>query len=461
MRFHPAAHTIALLGALLCFESFLSCGGGSTTQSGGEGGPRLTQIVLTPANPTITKGLSQQFTATGSYDDGTQRTLSSGVTWQTSQSAVASINAAGSVTGAGQGVAQISATYEGVRGATSVTVAAAALISIAITPSQSSLPIGESEQLTASGQFSDGTTQDLTQSVAWVSLGSAIASVGPTGDAIGNAVGTATISASFGSVTGTANLTVTPAAVVSLNVNPATVSVGLGSSRQFHAIATLSDGSTQDLTGVVAWSSSQPEIAGVSSGGLAVAEQVGSTSILAQNSGLTGSADLSVLPLIAVNYFDRASAEKAGADGNVRITNPGLTSGSICAMVYVFDQNQALNECCGCTVSDSGLRSFSLLLDLTANPLTGKKPSAGVIKVVPSDIAQNPICDPSSLAPTGVLLGWGNNVQILPDGNFQATETKFEMSPLSDGETSNLTGECAFIKQAGSGAGTCSCGTGD
>ena len=461
MRLCPAARAIGVLSAFICSGLFLSCGGGSTPQGGGGGTAKLTQITIAPSNPTITKGASQQLAATGSFDDGTQHALGTSVTWQTSQSNVATINTQGNVTGVGEGVAQVSATYQGVRGTTSVTVGQPGLLSITVSPNQSSLPAGESEQLTATGNFSDGTTQNLTQSVTWISSGSAIASVSPTGAAIANAVGTATISATSGSVTGSASLTVTPAAVIALNITPTTLSMGLGSSRQIQAIATLSDGTTQDLTGIVAWSSTQPAIASVSSGGLTIAEQVGSTTILAEGSGLTGSADLTVMPLIAVNYFDRASAEKSGADSTIRLTNPGLTPGGLCAMVYVFDQNQALNECCGCSVTDNGMRSISLLLDLTANPLTGEKSQTGVIKVVPSDFGQNPLCDPGSLAPTGVVLGWGSNVQVLSDGTFQVTETRFEMTPLSDGETTNLVSECNFLKQAGSGAGICSCGSGD
>ncbi len=461
MRYHPAAHATALLTVLLCFGSLLNCGGGSTTPGGGGGSPKLTRITIAPSNPTLTKGLSQQLTATGIFDDGSQHSLGTAVTWQSNQSTVAMIDTQGKVTGVGPGVTQVSAIDQGIQGATSVTVAAPSLLSLTIAPNQSSLPVGESEQLTATGTFSDGTTQDLTQSVTWISLGSAIASIDTTGAAIAHSVGTATINATSGSVAGSASLTVTPAAVIALNVTPTTLSLGLGSSRQFQAIATLSDGTTQDMTGLVAWSSAQPAIAGVSSGGLAIAEQVGSTSIVAETNGLTGSANLTVLPLIAVNYFDRASAEKAGTDGAIRITNPGLTPESLCAMVYVFDQKQEMNECCGCSVSDSGLRSLSLLLDLTANPLTGKKPPNGVIKIVPSDPMQNPQCDPGSLTPTGVLLGWGDNIQVLSDGTFQATETKFEMSPLSDGETSSLVSQCNFVKQLGSGAGICSCGTGD
>jgi Bacterial Ig-like domain (group 2) len=548
MRLCPAARAIGVLSALICSGLFLSCGGGSIPQ--GEGGTaKLRQITIAPSNPAITKGASQQLAAMGSFDDGTQHALGASVTWQTSQPAVATINTQGNVTGVGEGVAQVSATYQGVRGATSVTVGQPGLLSITVSPNQSSLPAGESEQLTATGNFSDGSVQNLTQSATWSSsappvatinaaglassliVGSttiaaasgtvqgtamltvtspvlasitvtpvnpsiaagapqqftatgtysdgstqnltntaiwsssapAIASVSPAGEAVANAVGTATISATAGSMNGTASLTVTPAAVVALNIIPATspIPIALGSSRQLQAIATLSDGTTQDMTGIVTWSSMQPDIASVSSGGLAIAEQVGSTTILAEGSGLTGSANLTVVPLISVNYFDLASVQQSGYDGTIRLTNPGLTNGNLCAMVYVFDQNQELNECCGCTVSDSGLRSLSLLLDLTANPLTGTKPQTGVIKVVPSDLGQNPQCDPGSLAPAGVILGWGSNVQVLSDGTFQVTETKFKMAPLNDGETTNLVSECNFLKQAGSGKGICSCGSGD
>ena len=460
MRLGSAARPISVLSVLVWLGLLLNCGGSSKSLGGG-GNPTLTQIIIAPANSLIAKGTHQQFSATGIFDDGTKQALNNLVAWQTSQSAIATINIQGDVTGVGEGVAQVSAGYQGVTGSTSVTVGPPALVGVTVSPNQSSLAIGESEQLTATGNFTDGTAQNLTQSAIWSSSGSGIANVNPAGTAIANAVGTATISATAGSLTGSASLTVTPAAVIALNIIPASLSMGLGSSRQLQAIATLSDGTKQDLTGIVAWSSTQPAIAGVSSGGLAIAEQVGSTTILAEGSGITGSADLSVMPLIAANYFDLATAQQSGADGTVRLTNPGFAPGGLCAMVYVFDQNQALNECCGCVVTDSGLRSLSLLLDLTANPLTGTKPQTGVVKVVPSDIGQNPQCDPGSLTPTGVILGWGSNVQALSDSTFQVTETRFEMVPLSDGEATNLVNECNFVKQAGSGKGTCSCGTGD
>ena len=151
MRLCPAARAIGVLSALICSGLFLSCGGGSTPQGGGGGTAKLTQITIAPSNPTITKGASQQLAATGSFDDGTQRALGASVTWQTSQSTVATVNTQGSITGVGEGVAQVSAAYQGVTGSTSVTVGPPGLLSITVTPNQSSLPVGESEQLTRAG----------------------------------------------------------------------------------------------------------------------------------------------------------------------------------------------------------------------------------------------------------------------------------------------------------------------
>lgn len=457
MRSAQVARSLIGLTLLPFAGLLLGCGAGG--QSGRGENPKLSLIVIAPADPHMAKGTSLQLSATGSYDDGTKRVLTSAA-WQTSQSAVATINTQGFITAVGQGAAQVSASYQGVTGSTSITVGAPALGSIAVTPAQSSLPSGEVEQMTATGSFSDGTTKDLTQSVTWSSTGPGIASVSATGSADANAVGSVTITASAGSVNGSASLTVTPAVVVSLNIAPAILSIVVEGHRQLQATATWSDGTVQDVTGIAGWSSTQVGIATVSSGGMVTAEQVGSTTILAQSSNLTASANLTVAPLMLLNYFDRTSAEKSGIDGTVRLINPGVTFGNLCAMVYVLDQDQALNECCGCTVSDSGLLSLSLLHDLTSNPLTGKKSHAGTIKVVPSDIGQNPQCDPSSLSPTGVLLGWETNVQPQSNSSTQVTETGFELVALSDGSATKMANECGFIEQSGGGQGICSCGSG-
>ena len=415
----------------------------------------LVSIAVTPATGTVPAGRPLQFYATGIYTDGSTQDLTSSVTWSSSAPPVATINAAGLASGLIVGSTTITAASGAAQGTALLTVTLPVLASIAVTPANASIAAGETQQFTATGTYSDGSAQNLTNTATWTSSGPVIANVSATGAAVGLAVGTVTISATAGSFTGTASLTVTPPVVIGLNVVPATLSMVLGSSRQLQAIATLSDGTTQDMTGIAAWSSTDPNIASVSSGGLASAAQVGVTTILAQSNGLTGSAQITVVPLVAVSYFSRVNSVNAGIDGTVQLTNPGLTS--LCAMVYVFDQNQELNECCGCPISDNGMRTLSLLNDLTANTLTGKKPQAGEIKVVPSAPAQNPQCDPSASAPTGVILAWGTNAQV----SGAVTETEYAMVPLSDGEESFLVNLCSFVKQLGGGHGICSCGSGE
>jgi uncharacterized protein YjdB len=55
----------------------------------------LASIAINPANPTVAKGLTQQFTATGTYTDNSTAVLTSQVIWASSNTAVATIDASG------------------------------------------------------------------------------------------------------------------------------------------------------------------------------------------------------------------------------------------------------------------------------------------------------------------------------------------------------------------------------
>jgi hypothetical protein len=449
----------ATISASISATSSATSGPVTGTASVAVTGAAAVSLNVVPATLSLPLGSSGQLQAIATMSDGTTQNMSTSATWTSAQPGVAPVNAQGSVTAAGKGSVQVSAAYHGLTGSAAITVGPAALVSIAVSPSSSTLPVDESAQLTAIGTYTDGSTQNLTQTAAWSSSAATIATVTATASATGKAVGTATISATSGNSTGTASVTVTPAAVVGLDIVPATLSITLGSSRQLQAIASYSDGTTQNKTATVTWSSMTPEIAMVSSGGLMRAQQVGSTTIIAQGYGFSATADITVMPLLSVLYFNRANAQKSGIDSTIRLTNTD-SIGGLCAMIYVFDRNQELNECCGCSISDSGMRTLSLLNDLTANPLTGKAPVAGIIEVVSSDPKQNPQCNPGKLNPTGQIVGWGTNVQG-GNGNYEVTESAFENSALSNTQATVLATECGMLEQLGSGQGTCTCGTGD
>ena len=131
-------------------------------------------------------------------------------------------------------------------------------------------------------------------------------------------------------------------------------------------------------------------------------------------------------------------------------------------MIYVFDSDQQLTECCGCVETHNGLRTLSVKSNLTSNPLTGVVSKNGVIKVVSAAVNNSP-CDPTSnVRPLSNLRAWGTHIQNpVNEAAYPITETEFSDSRLGATELANLQAQCAFVNILGSGQGICSCGTGD
>jgi hypothetical protein len=273
----------------------------------------LVSIAVTPTSPTVPDGDTEQFTATGTYTDGTHENLTSMVTWSSSSGTVAQVSNASGSNGLGTATAQgsttVSAAFGGVSGSTPLTVSAATLVSLAITPPNPSIAKGTSEQFTATGTYSDNSTQDLTTSVSWSSSTTSTAPIsnaqGSNGLATGSAVGTTTIGAALDGVSTSTGLTVTPATLVSIGVTPTSPSIPNGNTEQFTATGTYTDGTTQNLTSAVTWSSSATGTATVSnasgSNGLATTAAQGSTTISAQLGGVSGSTPLTVTPATLVS----------------------------------------------------------------------------------------------------------------------------------------------------------------
>ena len=174
----------------------------------------LVSIAVTPANASIAKGVTQQFTATGVFSDASTANLTSLVTWSSTNTAVATIASGGLATGVAAGSTTIQAISGAIGGSTSLTVTAPVLVSIAVTPATTSLATGATQQFTATGTYSDSSTQNLTSSVTWTSTNTAVATITSGGLATGVAVGSTTIQATSGSISGSTSLTVTVSGLV-------------------------------------------------------------------------------------------------------------------------------------------------------------------------------------------------------------------------------------------------------
>jgi len=462
-RVRAGVFPVLSIAILIMSFGLIGCGGNtSQTQASAAPPPKavtLTSVVVGPQNLSIKPGYSVQLTATGNYSDGSHKDLTSSASWSSAPTTIAAVAANGLATAMSGGTATITATSGSVSGDALLTVAS--LTSIAINPSLPTIPLGETQQLSAVGTYSDGTTQDLTSSVTWGSTAAGTAPVSSSGLVSALTQGSATVTAQSGTITGTDQVTVGPPALVSLNVLPATATLALGGTQGFTASGKFSDGSTQDVTSSSTWSSADPTIAIVDNTGSVYAAQIGSTTISASSGSASGSAAVTVDPLLAVTYFDNANVTGLWADGTVRLSNPGMTGGDLCAMVYVFAADQQLSECCGCVVTPNGLTTLSVNTDLTSNPLTGTILNNGVIEVVPADLATNPTCNPAAITPKGLVSTWATHIQSLPGNGFVETEDSFQRTPLTNAALATLQSDCTFVGILGSGHGVCTCGGGD
>jgi len=276
----------------------------------------LTSLAISPASASIPLGLAEPFTAIGTFTDGSQRDLTSILTWSVTAGDATVSNAAstsGLATSATTGTSTILAedAASGLTATATLTVTPAVLQSIAIAPLTVSAPAGLTQQLSATGTYSDGSTATLTTVVTWASAASAVAEVsnaaGSSGLLTTVSVGSTTVSATDPTTLLSAAVTVnvTPALLESLAITPAAAALIVGSTQPLTAMGTYSDGSSADVTTSVTWTSSDGTIAAVSnapgSAGLVTAVSIGGATIMATDpaTGVEGTASVTVMATVA------------------------------------------------------------------------------------------------------------------------------------------------------------------
>ncbi|MGA7549760.1 MAG: Ig-like domain-containing protein [Candidatus Sulfotelmatobacter sp.] len=205
-----------------------------TGAGSGTGSPVLQSITVSPTSASISVGATQQFTATGHYSNGSTQTLTSGTTWSSSSTTYATIGATGLATGVAAGSTNITASSGGVvstpAAALAVTASTPVLQSITISPTSASIAVGATQQFTATGHYSNGSTQTLASGMTWSSSATTYATIGATGLATGVAAGSTSIAASSSGVVSA------PAAALAV-----TAAVTTGSGKSFYVAPTGSD----------------------------------------------------------------------------------------------------------------------------------------------------------------------------------------------------------------------------
>lgn len=254
----------------------------------------LVSIAVTPANDLVLPSAVVNYTATGTYTDGSTVNITTSCAWTSSATGVATIisgtgvataNANPSSTAA-PGITTITATDGSVSGSTTLIVEAS-LLGIVVAPESFSLAKGLTQQMSAQGTYSSGTVADLTSSVTWSSGTPGHATITTGGLLTAVAAGTSLIGATFGTFSDSITATVTAASLVSIAVTPADPVISPLGTEQFTATGTYSDGSMVNITGSVSWASSQTSIATINSSGLATATaSLGGVTAITATSGL-------------------------------------------------------------------------------------------------------------------------------------------------------------------------------
>ena len=207
----------------------------------------VASVTVSPTTASVPVGATRQFTAV--TKDSAGNTLTGrGVTWASSNTAVATVSSGGVVGGKVAGSATITATSETKSSTAAVTVTNVPVASVTVSPASASLLVGGTQQFIAVTKDSAGNM--LTgRTVTWASSNTAVAVVSGSGLATGMAGGPATITATSEGQSGTAALTIAAAScVISSGAwqNVAIPSQAGAFEAQFDAIPT-----TANMNGVV------------------------------------------------------------------------------------------------------------------------------------------------------------------------------------------------------------------
>ena len=254
----------------------------------------VASVTVDPATVSLTTGGTQQITATPRDAQGNPL-ADRAVTWESQNTAVATVSPAGLITAVAPGNTTVTATSEGKVGTVTVTVTAPAVGSISVSPGSATVFVAATTPLTATVRDVNNLVIQGT-TVLWSSDQPETASVSQSGVVTGLAPGAVTITASSGGKAGTAAITVQLAPVAKVIVTPSTLELrDRDGERTGILSATLQDALGNVLTGrEVSWSSSKTQVATVNESGVVTAQNKGDTTVTATSEGVNGTATVKV-----------------------------------------------------------------------------------------------------------------------------------------------------------------------
>ncbi len=247
--------------------------------------PEAPNNILVSPNPvTLRRNNVRQFTATPRNASGTP-IAGLTITWQSSNSSIASVSPQGEVTAVNTGNVVITATVNQVSGSSQVTVTEIPIGSIAVAPLSRSVQVNETFQPTVTlRDTANNVISSVNRPLNWSSSSEVVATVTSTGVVQGRRTGTATITAASPAnpaINADMQITVFERTVKTVVITPRTGFLRLGIPRQLNA--QLLDSLNQAVPGrVITWTSVTPTIASVTATGSTTGLSLGTARIAAR-----------------------------------------------------------------------------------------------------------------------------------------------------------------------------------
>jgi len=208
---HPAVATVTAAGVVTAVAEGVAQIDASSEGQYGTANIIVTRVPvarveITPATMSLVEGQTGALSAS-IYDANGAMLQGRAVTWRSSDESVATINANGDVTAVGAGTVATTAESEGKTATVQVTVRAAPVANISVSPLKPGLETGDVFSLTAVAQ--DAAGRALSRTITWSTSNGAVATIAPNGQVIVRGPGTVTLTATAegktGSVTGVAD----------------------------------------------------------------------------------------------------------------------------------------------------------------------------------------------------------------------------------------------------------------
>src|SRR5437763_15121098 len=149
---------VAHVLTVLVFVAGCLGGDPSSSTSAELTGPTLKAIAVLPTTVSVFDGGTQQLVVTGFYSDATTRDITSSATFTSNKTTVATVDAAGVVTGVHSGTAAVTAKVNAAV-ATTVVQVKVSLTSLQLSSSTVTLPANATLPLSVTGHFDNGTTK--------------------------------------------------------------------------------------------------------------------------------------------------------------------------------------------------------------------------------------------------------------------------------------------------------------